>query len=270
MPFKSTLSLHWWNQWTRLGSLSKTGRSVTLRTSMAAVKPSSPRLMPRSMLRSLRHSRSVNWFVPSTTRHPNAYCIFTSLKAVPELGLRTCTTWQTSEACSTRTTRILSSVPIQRNTNRRLQLRETIKKASLSKPTVAMAKHQQLFNSHFLAQLGMPRARRASRTQRTFLPADTVPRSYRISWGTQQSNNNRNPLLKTGLISSPGQLHQLCRRIRTMKCRRLTQHPTTPRPIIRWLSVLSRPSLQRKMLKSDKAISRQTLMLSRWRTLWKA
>ena len=148
---------------------------------MAAVKPSSLRLMSRSMRRSPRRSRSANWFVPSTTRHPNAYCIFTSQKAVPGLGLRTCTTWQTSEACFTRTTRILSSAPIQRNTNRILQLQETIKKASLSKLTAAMAKQHQLCSSHLLAQLGMPRAQRASRTQPTFLPADTVPRSYRIS-----------------------------------------------------------------------------------------
>ena len=156
-------------------------RSATLQTSMAAViLPSSLRLMSRSMRRSQRRSRSANWFAPSITRHPNAYCIFTSQKVARGLDLRTCTTWQTSEACSTRTTRTLLSAPIRRNRNRRTQHRETIKKESLSRPTVAIPK-QQLCSSHLQARLEMPRAQRASQTQRTFLPADTVLRSYRIS-----------------------------------------------------------------------------------------
>ena len=156
------------------------GRSAILQTSTAAVIPNSPRLMCRSMHRSPQHSRSASWFVPSITRPPNAYCIFISQKVVLVLGLRTYTTWQTSEACSMRTTKIPSSAHIQRNTYRRALHPETIKKASLSKLMVAMLKQHQLCSNR-LAQLEMPRDRKASQTQPTFLPADTDLRSCRIS-----------------------------------------------------------------------------------------
>ena len=154
-------------------------RSAILPTSMAVAN--SPRSMSRSMHRSLQHSRSANWFVPSITRHPNAYYIFTSQKVLLVRGLRTYTTWQTSEACSTRTTRTLSSARTQRNTNHKARHQETIMKASLSKHTVAIPKPLPLCSSRCLTPLETLLAQRASQTQPTFLPADTALRFFRIS-----------------------------------------------------------------------------------------